>query len=396
MQYRKDVRSGNELSVLGFGCMRFPSSVPGAIDEKATEKLILQALDQGINYFDTAYIYPNSEHVLGSIIERNAIREKMLIATKLPHQSCKKREDFDRYLSTQLERLKTDHIDYYLIHNVTSLAEWKRLLSLGIEVWISEQKRCGAIRQIDFSFHGSQAEFAPLLEAYDWDFVQIQYNYMNENYQAGKSGLLLVAEKGLPVIIMEPLLGGKLATGLPKGAKEVLQRADSSLSPAEWALRWLWDQPEVTVVLSGMNTADQIEQNAALASRVTPGSMNKEDQQAINHVIEVFNKSYKVPCTGCNYCLPCPKGINIPAAFVAYNASYVFGWYQGVKAHTLSAGSTSDKPHYLADCVDCGACAKKCPQHIAIPEELKKARRRVEPKFLAPIMSAARKSMSKW
>ena len=396
MQYRKDLRSGKELSVLGFGCMRFPNSVPGAIDEKATEKLILQALDEGINYFDTAYIYPNSEQVLGSIIERNALRDRMIIATKLPHQSCKTREDFDRYIHAQLQRLRTDYIDYYLIHNVTSLAEWERLCSFGVEEWIIEKKHAGIIGQIGFSFHGSQAEFEPLLNAYDWDFCQIQYNYMNENYQAGRSGLQLAAAKGLPVIIMEPLLGGKLATGLPRKAKDLLRAADTSLSDAQWAFRWLWNQPEVTVVLSGMNAADQLSQNAELACKVVPGSMNENEQSVIEQVIDVFNESYKVPCTGCNYCLPCPKGINIPAAFAAYNTSYVFGWYQGVKAHTLSAGATSDKPHYLADCTECGACAKKCPQHIAIPAELKKVRKRVEPKLLVGIMSIVRKSMSTW
>ncbi len=396
MQYRTDSKSKNELSILGFGCMRFPSSIPGVIDEKATEKLILQALDEGINYFDTAYIYPNSESVLGSIIERNHIRNSMFIATKLPHQSCKKPEDFDRYFSAQLQRLKTDHIDYYLIHNITSLAEWQRLLALGIEEWIAAKKCARAIGQIGFSFHGSQAEFEPLLNAYDWDFVQIQYNYMNENYQAGRTGLHLAAKKGLPVIIMEPLLGGKLAGGLPRRAKELFKAADESLSAADWALRWLWDQPEVSVVLSGMNEQEQLSQNAALASRAEAGSISKEERRVFEQVIEVFNESYKVPCTGCNYCMPCPKGINIPAAFAAYNTSYVFGWYQGVKAHTLSTGSTSDEPHYLTSCTECGACAKKCPQHIAIPQELKKARKRVEPKFLAGIMSLARKVMSKW
>lgn len=396
MQYRSDNKSKNELSVLGFGCMRFPSSIPGAIDEKATEALILQALSEGVNYFDTAYIYPNSESVLGSIIERNNIRNRMFIATKLPHQSCKKPEDFDWYFNTQLQRLRTDYIDYYLIHNITSLAEWQRLIPLGIEEWIAAQKHAGTIGQIGFSFHGSQAEFEPLLNAYDWDFCQIQYNYMNENYQAGRAGLQRAAKRGLPVIIMEPLLGGKLARGLPRKANDLFKAADDSLSAADWALRWLWDQPEVTVVLSGMNAQEQLSQNAALASRVQAGSMSKEERKVIEQVVEVFNESYKVPCNGCNYCLPCPKGINIPAAFAAYNASYVFGWYQGVKAHTLSAGSTSEKPHYLASCTECGACAKKCPQHIAIPQELKKARKRVEPKFLAGIMSLARKAMSKW
>lgn len=398
MQYREDKKGNNKLSILGFGCMRFPSSIPGMIDEKVTELLILSAFERGINYFDTAYIYPNSEQVLGSILERNSLREHIFLATKLPHQSCKKTPDFDRYLNTQLERLKTDYIDYYLIHNITSLAEWQRLVDLGIEAWISQKKQQGTIKQLGFSFHGSQAEFAPLLEAYDWDFVQIQYNYMNENYQAGRSGLVLAASKGLPVIIMEPLLGGKLAQGLPKQAKEALQKSDESLSPAEWALWWLWNQPEVTVVLSGMNALEQLEENVEFASssKALSSSMDEPARTTIDKVVEIFNKSYKVPCTGCNYCLPCPKGINIPAAFAAYNTSYVFGWYQGVKAHTLSAGSTSDKPHYLADCTECGACARKCPQHIAIPEELKKARKRVEPKFLSSVMSVARKVLSKW
>jgi predicted aldo/keto reductase-like oxidoreductase len=250
--------------------MRFPRS-GATVNRAETERLILTAIEQGINYFDTAYVYGNSEEILGDILARNGVRDRVFLATKLPFMKCKRYEDFDRIFDEQLARLKTDHIDYYLIHNLSDPELWRNLMEMGVERWIGEKKAVGQIENIGYSFHGAEDGFLEILDAYDWDFCQIQYNYMNENYQAGRVGLRRAHEKGLAVIVMEPLLGGKLANGLPKKAEELFAQAPGGHSPATWALRWLWDQPEVTVVLSGMSSAAQLEENLRVAEGARVG-----------------------------------------------------------------------------------------------------------------------------
>lgn len=396
MEYRIDERSGNKLSILGFGCMRFPTTRPGKIDLLRTELLILEAIASGINYFDTAYLYPGSEEALGTILDQNGLRNRVNIATKLPHTNCKSLEDIERCFQRSCARLKTDYLDYYLIHNVSTLEQWTRLVDLGIEAWIAEKKRTGAIKQIGFSFHGSTPEFMKLIDAYDWDFCQIQYNYANEHYQAGRDGLHYAASKGLPVIIMEPLLGGRLVDRLPERAKEVIeQSAPSDMSETQaavsLALRWLWDQPEVTVVLSGMSTEEQLLDNIAIADDATPGCLTEAEQATLDRVLALFNESFRVPCTGCNYCMPCPKGINIPSLFNAYNTSYSVNWLTGVKNYFMSVGALGTDAHYANDCVECGACMRKCPQQIAIPKELKNVRRRLQPPATKAIMQVVSK-----
>lgn len=393
MQYRVDPRNGNRLSALGFGCMRFPSTALGRIDRQAAEALVLDAVERGVNYFDTAYLYRGNEEALGSIIANNQLRDRLYLATKLPHANCQDAEDFDRYFTEQKRRLQTGHFDYYLVHNISNSAQWKRLVDLGIEQWIAEKKAVGDIRSIGFSYHGSQGDFANVLDAYDWDFCQIQYNYVNVNYQAGRAGLELAASRGLPVVVMEPLLGGKLADKLPKHAVEVLDRAQTEHSPAAWGLRWVWNHPEATVVLSGMNETAQLEENASVAERALPGSLAPDDLAAIDEVVHIFNETDKVSCTGCNYCMPCPKGINIPGCFSAYNSSYALGWYEGVKQYVLSVGGASNDPRFASACVECGACAKHCPQSIPIPETLKDVRRRLQPAILPPVLKYASKFM---
>ena len=396
MEYRIDERSGNKLSILGFGCMRFPTTRPGKIDLLRTELLILEAIASGINYFDTAYLYPGSEEALGTILDQNGLRNRVNIATKLPHTNCKSLEDIERCFQRSCARLKTDYLDYYLIHNVSTLEQWTRLVDLGIEAWIAEKKRTGAIKQIGFSFHGSTPEFMKLIDAYDWDFCQIQYNYANEHYQAGRDGLHYAASKGLPVIIMEPLLGGRLVDRLPERAKEVIeQSAPSDMSETQaavsLALRWLWDQPEVTVVLSGMSTEEQLLDNIAIADDATPGCLTEAEQATLDRVLALFNESFRVPCTGCNYCMPCPKGINIPSLFNAYNTSYSVNWLTGAKIYFMSVGALGTDAHYASDCVECGACVRKCPQQIAIPKELKNVRRRLQPPATKTIMQVVSK-----
>ncbi|GHU60922.1 aldo/keto reductase [Clostridia bacterium] len=380
MQYRIDQKSGNKLSVLGFGCMRFPRGLNMKIDMDKTEKLVLSAIERGVNYFDTAYVYGGSEEALGEVLHKNGAREKIFIATKLPYQKCVTYDDFDRLFNEQTTRLKTDYFDYYLIHNISESAAWNRLREMGIEDWIAEKKASGGIRRIGFSFHGAQNEFFELLDAFQWDFCQIQYNYINENYQAGRVGLQRAYVKGLPVVIMEPLLGGKLAVGLPKKAAKLFGNADGGLSPAAWALRWLWDQPEVTVVLSGMSTLEQLDDNLKTSEDALPGMLTDRESGVFSEVISAFRETYKIPCTGCNYCMPCPQEVNIPECFAAYNVSYTAGFMSGIQQYVTSTGITDPKKnHGGRACVKCGKCEKLCPQHIAIMDSLEAVTKRMEP-----------------
>ena len=371
MQYRQCKATGNELSALGLGCMRFPR------DKAETERLILSAIEGGVNYFDTAYIYPNSESVLGPILAKNNKRKDIFIATKLPIMMCKRNEDFDKFFDEHFKRLQTDYIDYYLLHNISSLAQWERLKELGIEEWITEKKKSGRIRHIGFSYHGTCDDFVKILDSYAWEFCMIQYNYYDENYQAGKKGLKAAAAKGISVMIMEPLLGGRLATGLPEQAVKIFERANPERTPADWAFHWLWNQSEVTVALSGMSSISQMESNINSLNNFKP--LTDDELTVYTEVNEIFKKAYKIPCTGCNYCLPCPKGINIPGCFSAYNARYTQRY---MTAMSLYANTTAlFTKHHLSPhlCNQCGKCEKLCPQNIQIRKDLKKVTKSLEP-----------------
>ena len=383
MKYRLD-KHGNELSVLGFGCMRFPKS----IDE--TEKLILYAIENGINYFDTAYIYGDSEKVLGTILKKNNLRDKIYIATKLPLMNIRKREDFDRYFNTQLERLQVDYIDYYFMHCITDMDMWLKFCEMGIEEWIKEKLESGKIKQIGFSFHGPEQDFLKVIDAYNWDFCMIQYNYMNINYQAGKTGLLRAHEKGIPVMIMEPLLGGKLATNLPKKAMEAFKKVNSNATPAAWALNWLWNQKEPVVILSGMSSMRDVKENIGLAKKAEVGMLNEKEINTINEVIKIFGEADKINCTGCNYCMPCPMNVNIPVAFLSYNTYYAMSRIEGLKQYTMSIGMNAKKKVRIANCTKCGICEKKCPQNIPIMKELKIVRKKIEPFWMRGVLKVAK------
>ena len=384
MQYRLDQKTGTELSVLGFGCMRFPKNI------KAAEQLVIRAVEKGINYFDTAYIYGNNEVILGNILARNQLREKVYIATKLPTFLIRKEQDFEKYFQKELERLQTDYLDYYLIHMLTDLAQWQAFCDMRIREWISDKKKSGAIRRIGFSFHGQRSEFEAILDAYDWEFCQIQYNYSDENYQAGVLGMKKAAAKGIPVIIMEPLLGGKLANELPKKAVDLFHHANPDYSPAAWALRWLWNQPEVTVVLSGMNEYSQLDENIRTAEESSVGILTRDEIDTIGKVQQVFRDSFRIPCTGCGYCLPCPRHVNIPACFSDYNTSYSMGFRTGMHQYMFDTGTFAKQEKRAGLCIQCRKCESHCPQGIKISEELKKVKARMEPKRYRIPLSIAR------
>ena len=389
MNYRKD-RYGNELSILGYGCMRFPRKM-GLIDMKATEEQLLLAYRKGINYFDTAYIYPGSEAALGEILSKNKIREKVNIATKLPHSFIKNMETMETIFNEELSRLKTDYIDYYLMHMLTDVATWKRLVDMGILQWLEEKKQAGKIRQVGFSYHGNSDMFCKLIDAYDWDFCQIQYNYMDEHSQAGRKGLHYAAAKGVPVVIMEPLRGGKLVSKLPEEAKRIFANHSVQKTPAAWAFEWLWNQPEVTVVLSGMNSNEMIEENVATASGVTVGSLTQADDAMLKEVVKAINAKMKVGCTGCGYCMPCPKGVDIPGTFAAYNRRYSEGALSAFREYVQC---TALRKHATcaSNCVGCGKCEKHCPQGIPIREKLKEAKAELE----TPVFRIAFKLIKKF
>ena len=385
MQYRTDHIGGNSLSILGMGCMRFPREF------EKTEAMLLEAVKQGVNFFDTAYLYPGSEETLGKILAKHDLREKVFIATKLPLFLCKKASDFDHYFEKQLERLKTDYIDYYLMHMLADDKRWKTLRDLGIEAWIEKKKSEGKIKRAGFSFHGTQPDFMTLLDVYDWEFCLIQYNYSDENYQAGVKGLRKAAEKGLPVFIMEPLLGGKLASGLPGQAAEVFKNADPETSPAGWALKWLWNQPEVTVVFSGMSRMPELEDNLSAAENAFAGMFSDREKEAFEKVRAIFSKSNKINCTGCNYCMPCPQEVNIPGCFSAYNTMATMGRWTATREYFMSVGALSAKQHFASRCNRCGKCEKVCPQQIEIGNALKEVAGKLEFFWYKPVFSLARK-----
>ena len=388
MQYRPD-RYGTPLSALGFGCMRFTTK-NNKIDIDKAEREIMRSIELGVNYFDTAYIYSGSEVAIGEIFERNHVREKIHIATKLPQYLISSRKAIDKYFSEHLKRLRTDYIDYYLMHMLTDIEAWNKLKSLGIEEWIDEKKKSGEIRNIGFSFHGNTDMFLKLLNAYDWDFCQIQYNYLDEDTQAGRKGLEAAEEKGIPVIIMEPLRGGKLVDLMPEEAKELIRNNDRGYSAAEWAFRWLYDQKGVTVVLSGMNSVEMVEENCRTADLCLPGSLTAEDKELIGKVRGIIEDKMKVGCTGCRYCMPCPRNVDIPSIFRCYNHMYSESKSTGRREYFQTVGFQK-KPADASECIGCGKCEQHCPQHLEIRKKLKEADKELRPWYLKLFTLVARR-----
>lgn len=387
MQFREMGRTGDKVSVLGYGCMRFPKS-SGKIDEERTKKQIIYAIEKGVNYFDTAYMYPNSETVLGNILA-GGYRDRVLIATKIPPYFVHSKKDMESILETQLKRLKTDCIDYYLIHSVSSKESWDRMKQFGAEEFLEKAKAAGKIRRIGFSYHGETHDFKRIIDDYPWEFCQIQYNYMDENVQAGREGLLYAASRGLGIVVMEPLRGGLLAGNMPPQAEKIWRDSGMGGSPAEWALRWVWNHPEVTVALSGMNSEEQIEENVRTAESVRPNSLTNAELKCIDQVKEALRAKIKVGCTGCGYCMPCPAGVNIPVCFSYYNDKSIYGGRGRVSIHYMGmlSGSDGGKRSYASLCKNCGKCERHCPQKLPVRKLLKEVSKEMEPFYFKPAVS---------
>ncbi len=392
MQYRKD-KHGEELSLLGFGCMRFTGK-GSSIDLDKAEQEIMEAVNAGVNYFDTAYIYPGSEAALGAIVERNGIRDKIKIASKLPQYLVSNPAALDRYFDEQLSRLRTDRIDYYLMHHLTDISAWERLKEMGVLDWIARKKQSGQIRNIGFSFHGESGMFLKILHDYDWDLCLVQYNYLDEHSQAGRVGVEEAHRMGIPVIIMEPLRGGKLVDLLPEGAKKMIADNPRGWSAAEWGFRWLYDQEAVSVVLSGMNSLEMVRENCRVADSSRPGELTAEDRAFIERIKGEINARVKVNCTACRYCMPCPKNVDIPAIFRCYNEMYTERKRSGRWEFAQTVGLRKEKA-FASQCVGCGKCEQHCPQGIAIRKELKEADRQLRPLPYKIAIAVARHFMLK-
>ncbi len=384
MKYRTD-KYGNKVSVLGYGCMRFTSKGI-KLDYQKAEKEIMEAYKAGVNYYDTAYVYSGSEELLGRVLDENKIRDKVYIATKLPHYMIKTIDDIENKFNEELKRLRTDHIDYYLMHMLTDVKSWNRLVDLGIDKWIKNKKKSGQIREIGFSYHGNSDMFCEIIDSYDWDFCMIQYNYLDENSQAGKTGLHYAASKGIPVNIMEPLRGGRLVNQLPEKARKLFDKYEKKMSPAEWSFRWLWNQKEVMCVLSGMNSVEMVKQNTAYADKAKVGEFTEKDFELLNKVVEAINEKMKVPCTGCRYCMPCPRKVDIPGTFSAYNKYYTDSKFVALKEYLMCTALRKDATS-ASNCIECGKCEQHCPQGIEIRKELKNARKKLE----SPVFKVAKK-----
>lgn len=375
MQYRTRNNPDN-LSALGFGCMRFPKKGNG-FDYEEIAKELKYAVENGVNYLDTAYIYPGNEEALGKVLEETGLRDKVYIATKMPHYLIKSVEDAEKRFNEELARLRTDHVDYYLMHMLPDVLTLEALIERGIDKWLNDKVAQGKIKRVGFSYHGSSSMFIKLLHAYKWDFCQIQYNYMDENSQAGRSGLLEAASLGIPVIIMEPLRGGRLVNDLPSGAKSAIEESERGWSSAEWGLRWLWDQEEVTTILSGMNSMEMVKENIRIASETEVSSLTQSDRDTYAKIKAAIEEKVKVGCTGCSYCMPCPRGVDIPGCFRTYNESYTDNYFVGMKEYFMCT-TMKNEPAMASMCVECGKCETHCPQGIQIRKELKNVKRRFE------------------
>jgi len=370
--YRRFGKTNEMVSILGFGCMRFPL-LPGGdsskIDEGESMKMVRYAIDNGLNYLDTAYPYHgngmsekgSSEPFVAKVI-KDGYREKVKIATKLPTWLIETREDMDKYLNEQLERLEIEYIDFYLLHTLNKKV-WEKLKSLGVDEFLDSAIEDGRIKYAGFSYHDKAEYFNEIIDYYDFSFCQIQFNYLDEDYQAGLDGLKYAKSKDLGLVIMEPLRGGKLAAGLPQEAMDVFNNEDKEKSTAEWALRWVLNHSEVSIILSGMSTMDQVIENINISKEAKANSLSKSELNAVEKVKDIYKSRIKVNCTTCGYCMPCPQGVDIPRNFTIYNNYYMFDEEKGYE---------NLKEKDASHCIQCKICETHCPQSIEISKELEK------------------------
>ena len=367
MLYRKIEKNGDQLSVLGYGAMRLPSN-NGRTDEKRAIEQIRYAIDHGVNYIDTALMYMN-EPLVGRAL-RDGYRQRVKLATKLPPFSVNTEEDLEQTFMVQLENFQTTHIDYYMLHGLNR-ASWDKMLELNALEFLDKIKKQGKIINSGFSFHGDRDTFKEIIDAYDWDFCMIQYNFLDEQNQAGTEGLEYAASKGLAVIVMEPFRGGNLTRNVPEEIQAMWDTAEVKRSPAEWALRWVLNHPEVASVVSGMGKMEEVKENIKVANETLPDSIPIEEIKLYKEVKEVYNELMKVDCTGCNYCTTCPTGVNIPMCFELYNQKYIFNDNQASFVYAMYLGGSTSKEGYAGLCNGCGKCVKLCPQKLDIPTLLK-------------------------
>lgn len=364
MQYRQFDNTSFQASVLGFGCMRFPHDSSGGVNEQEAKRMLRHAIDNGVNYIDTAYMYHGgeSERIVGRAL-KDGYREKVKLATKMPVPRAESTEDFDRLCNEQLAKLDDNHIDFYLLHGLNS-ERWRRVKEMGVLDWAERAQKDGRIGALGFSFHGVYEDFEEIICDWEhWALAQIQYNYMNEEVQAGTKGLKLAASRNIPVVVMEPLLGGNLVDP-PSAIQKLWDNAPVKRSSAEWALQWLWNKSEVTLVLSGMSSMAQLTENLEIADRSAVGILSDEELDVIADVREVYKQLQPIPCTGCQYCMPCPYGVNIPRNLGMYNTGYIYNKMsqQRTKYKRMKEGAKA------GDCVQCRQCEEHCPQNIKISE----------------------------
>ncbi len=377
MLYRELGSTGKNISILGFGCMRLPvlNGKYDAVDRDYSVALIRKAIDCGVNYLDTAYPYHNgqSETVIAEAL-KDGYREKVFIADKLPSWLVQKRVDMDHYLNKQLERLQTDQIDFYLLHSVKE-DYWSNLESLGILEFLNEAIKDGRIKYTGFSFHGEIELFFDVIDSYKWDICQVQYNIVDENYQAGIEGIRYASSQGVGVVVMEPLRGGTLVRNVPPEIQKIWDEAPVKRSPVEWALKYIWDQNEVDVVLSGMSTYEELEENLNIAEEGFSNSLTLEENELIKEVRTTYRDRKRIDCTQCGYCMPCSSGVDIPGNFQILNHAYMF---QDVENSRMNYYMLLKEDERASKCTECGKCENLCPQMVPIQSTLKKVRDKFE------------------
>lgn len=402
MEYRLDVRTGKNVSLLGFGAMRLKNNGT-SIDMDLAYEQIKCAVDNGINYFDTAYLYGNgsgsNERALGEIIEKLNCRENIFISTKMNRMVIHSLDDMEDMFNNQLENLRTSYIDYYFLHNIISYNDVLKLVDCGLFDFIEDKKSKGQIINMGFSFHGSLIDFKKILDLYDWDVTLLQYNYLDNNMQAGLEGIKLANQRGMSVVIMEPLKGGLLAGDMPLEIKTLIENSGTVRSNADLAFSWLYDTPEITCVLSGMNSLEMVEENVRIVNGHLENPLNENELKLVDDIKDVLLRLNEISCTGCNYCMPCPQEINIPAIFKYYNDKHLFSEDKTFGVHhtfILYAGNilgVTGEAHDASLCVDCGLCTSKCPQQLDIPSLIRMVDNDYHGKIVRPFIPILKKLM---